>query len=409
MPATYTSERPAFTFTKVETGISIDDHYLARRIPQGTSEPSLFGDLADLNDLIYGHGTPTKLEDWIYTDKPALSLHVVTFTDATIVTLTWSHTLLDAMSRRLLQKAWTAVLEGREEDVPAFQGFDEDPIEKLDGRTPAEGHILYDSIMRGFGFFMFVFYMILETVWWPKQSNRVIFLPDSCVKEMRAQALLELRSNGEADDFVSDGDIIFAWLARTTVKALGTSPSIPVNLNNVMNMRGAVDDVLPPDQVYIGNATMNAQTFITAGELVEQPLSRTALRIRKSLVASRTPENIQAQIALVKQEQRISGRSPLFGPPNQLMLSLSNWSRAGFADQDFSAAVVKQGIPLDERAEKLGRPSFVGATGHENGFSVRNAGPCYGRDARGDWWLGWALRDEAWKVFEEEIGRMRKG
>ncbi|KAI7711144.1 hypothetical protein KC353_g9195 [Hortaea werneckii] len=217
VPAEYTAERPPFSFTRVNTGISIEEHYIARRIPRnssGSQKPVLFEDAAHFSDLIYGPDTPTKLEDWLYTDKPPLSLHIVTFTDATVVGLSWSHTLLDAMGRHLLQRAWTAVLEGREQDVPPFQGYYEDPITPVVDQTPPEQHVLYDQLLSGFGFLVFVMYMILELVWWPKQSSRIILLPGPYVQDLRQQALQDLHANKEENDerepFISEGDIIFA-------------------------------------------------------------------------------------------------------------------------------------------------------------------------------------------------------
>ncbi|KAI7381981.1 hypothetical protein KC328_g11929 [Hortaea werneckii] len=441
VPAEYTAERPPFSFTRVNTGISIEEHYIARRIPRnssGSQKPVLFEDAAHFSILIYSPDTPTKLEDWLYTDKPPLSLHIVTFTDATVVGLSWSHTLLDAMGRHLLQRAWTAVLEGREHDVPPFQGYYEDPITPVVNQTPPEQHVLYDHLLSGFGFFVFVMYMILEFVWWPKQSSRIILLPGPYVQDLRQQALQDLHANKkEGNDervpFVSEGDIIFAWLARKTIQALRPSPTTPVNLTLILNLRGSSSASpifpSPEGEAYIGNAALASITLTTADDLLhDERLSKTAGQIRRDLESQRTRENLQAFLSLHHREVRTKGgHSPLFGPKGQLMLSLSNWHRGQFFEQDFSAAaaaaVKTAGVTKDggesesesrsgrrlqtttttKRAEKIGRPSFVGVTGHENGFQVRNAGPCLGRDAKGDWWVSWALRDEAWGAFERAL------
>ncbi|GAB1735136.1 hypothetical protein NU219Hw_g204t1 [Hortaea werneckii] len=430
VPAEYTAERPPFSFTRVNTGISIEEHYLARRIPRnssGSRKPVLFEDAAHFRELIYSPDTPTKLEDWLYTDLPPLSLHIVTFTDATVVGLSWSHTLLDAMGRHLLQRAWTAVLEGREHDVPRFQGYYEDPIAPqavvVDDQTPPEQSVLYDHLLSGFSFVLFVVYMILEFVWWPKQSSRTILLPGPYIQDLRQRALQDLqeaKQEGKDDDrdpFVSEGDIIFAWLARKTIQALRPSPRTPRKKKKKKKKK--------KEAVYIGNAALASITLTTAGDLLhDKRLSQTAARIRRDLEMQRAPDNIRALLALHRREVYTKGRSspPLFGPADQLMLSLSNWHRGRFFEQDFSAAAAgtegacgdggDSGRSLEptttttttqRRAEKIGRPSFVGVTGHENGFRVRNAGPCLGRDAKGDWWVSWALRDEAWGAFERAV------
>lgn len=71
---------------------------------------------------------PQEIEDYLHTDRPQLSLHVVSFTDATLVSLTWPHTLWDAMGRREFLLAWTAVLAGRTDDVRPAYGADEQPL-----------------------------------------------------------------------------------------------------------------------------------------------------------------------------------------------------------------------------------------------------------------------------------------
>jgi hypothetical protein len=40
-------------------------------------------------------GDPETLEDYLYADRPMLGLRVISFVDATLVTISWSHILLD--------------------------------------------------------------------------------------------------------------------------------------------------------------------------------------------------------------------------------------------------------------------------------------------------------------------------
>ena len=247
------------------------------------------------------------------------------------------------MGRHLLQRARTAVLEGREHDVPPFQGYHEDPITPVVNQTPPEQHVLYDQLLSGFGFFVFVMYMILEFVWWPKQSSRIILLPGAHVQDLRQQALQDLQAKkkeGNDDDdrepFVSEGDIIFAWLARKTIQALRPSPTTPVNLTLILNLRGSssASSIFPhPEgEAYIGNAALASTTLTTADDLLhDERLSKTAAQIRRDLEIQRTRENLQAFLSLHHREVRAKGgHSPLFGPRAQLMLSLSNWHRGRF-------------------------------------------------------------------------------
>ena len=57
-----------------------------------------------------------------------LSLHVTSFTDATLVALSWSHVLMDVMGQRALLHAWSLVLAEKDSEVPKMLGAHEDAV-----------------------------------------------------------------------------------------------------------------------------------------------------------------------------------------------------------------------------------------------------------------------------------------
>lgn len=60
---------------------------------------------AEFGPLVRSADSPRTLADWIYSDRPQLHIHVVRFQDATLVTQTYLHTLMDAVGRSALLKA----------------------------------------------------------------------------------------------------------------------------------------------------------------------------------------------------------------------------------------------------------------------------------------------------------------
>nr|XP_023908598.1 transcriptional regulator sdnM-like [Quercus suber]POF15533.1 hypothetical protein CFP56_48728 [Quercus suber] len=407
IPERYSVDRPGFRYSCINTGISIEDHYIARHLPKAGPDPVVFQNSDRFQSLLKHDHTPTKLEDWIFSDAPPLSLNIVTFTDATLLTLSWSHVFLDAVGRTTLFKAWLAVLDGREADVPPFVGYETDPFDALDGKTAPEKYVFYDAMLTGLSFALFVAYMILEFVFHPKQANRTVFLPAALIQALRSQAMEDLTVNADTDPdsrpFVSEGDVILAWWARVNAVALQLSLAQPINIMNVMNFRGILDDVLPPDQAFIGNATGVIYTQTTVKKLLEEPLGSTAMSIRRSLEQQKTQEQVEAYVSLHKSVMRESGRGPVVGPANQQMITLSNWHRARFFEYDWSSAVVKPGRHLNSRKNKVGRASYIHVHGNENGFSVRNGGGLIGKDAGGNFWMTWAVREEVWPLLEAEI------
>jgi hypothetical protein len=83
--------------TNAQHKTSIADHPLGARIPHATGAPAIFPSPNELSPLLRSANAPKHIDDWIYSDRPQLSIHVITFSDATIITITWLHTLADVM------------------------------------------------------------------------------------------------------------------------------------------------------------------------------------------------------------------------------------------------------------------------------------------------------------------------
>lgn len=56
----------------------------------------------DSVSLMRQDGDPTSIDDWLYSDRPLLGLRIVSFDDATLVTLSWSHVVLDGSESHML-------------------------------------------------------------------------------------------------------------------------------------------------------------------------------------------------------------------------------------------------------------------------------------------------------------------
>ena len=379
------------------------------RLPQDVkiSRPTLHKHESIFESLVTRPDRPKKLKEWTETDHPGLSLHVTSFTDATFVTLSWSHIFFDALGRQSLFQAWLAVLDGREEDVPECIPYEEDPVVGIAGDAKPEDHVLYKYALTGIWALLFVLSFIYELLVHRKDSGRIVRLPGSWVDELREGAMEDLRAKGvpEKDAFLTHGDVLLAFWCKITLSAQHFRPSQPVHVINAMNVRGISENVpLPGKKAYVGNAVLGAVTLTTMSEIDTWSVGEFAGRLRKDLKEQRAPGQIKAIVAWLLRCFNEGKGSPL--PPgswNQSILSWSNWSRAKFYDMDFSSAVVKTGGATHERSTKVGRPSLVLTFGHADGLSVRNGGPLIGQDGRGDWWINWYLRDEAWAEVEKAL------
>jgi hypothetical protein len=388
-------------------------HPVASTIPRPSDlkRPSLFPHAEHFHDLVTRPGHASVFSDWIDSDLPALSVHVVSFDDATLLTISWSHVFLDALGRQSLLQAWTSVLDGREEDVPAFMPFHVDPAHAIARGGDPKKHIMSHYALTGIWFAMFVVGYLYELFVHSAEAGRMICIPGPWVENLREQAIANVLASGYSknDLFLSHGDVLLAWWAKTSTTAQRLGSSQPVNIMNVTNVRGLFPDLLPDKgaaEVYTTNAALTANTFVTCGELKSMSVGALALHVRQDLQTQRTSEQVRHFVAWQLESMKKIGRSPLLGSWNQILLAWSNWHRARLYDVDFSAAVVRPGLPLESRSNKLGQPSFILPNGHANGMSLRNAGPLIGRDANGDWWMQTVLRAGAWARVEEQFKRL---
>ncbi|KAF7590719.1 hypothetical protein BBP40_002510 [Aspergillus hancockii] len=406
VPAHYDDNRPGFSYTVVKHALGINEHPLAARLPQATAQPSLLGEPEDIASVFLAPDCPRRMEDWIYSDRPQLAIDIVSFEDATLLTVTVLHTLMDTMAFASFCKAWTAVLNGQEDQVPTFHVFNEDPLIPLMNRTPAEVYVNAAFFLKGLRLLVFIFYYLFEFIWHRADNYHMICIPGHYVDEMRTQALQELteQNNEQPAPFLSESDVLLAWWFKVMMKALNPSPGRMVSLLNVYDIRSTVLQETPSDNVaFITNAALMSITFLRVRQILHEPVSFVASQIRHSLIQQRTKQQIEAYFASQKSNLMNIGNPPAFATATGMITCCSNWHRARLFEVDFSSAVVASGIPLVSRSNALGRPSCVIPTINSNGISVRNIGPVVGKDAAGNWWLAWRLRASAWSVIEQEL------
>jgi hypothetical protein len=377
---------------------------------QENPKVSVLDGMTKYSPLVRHKTAPTSIADWLETDIPQLVIHTVLFNDATLLTITFQHTLMDAMGLSSFLHAWTAVLSKR--DIPPLLGFDEDIIE-------AHLETTAEKTMAGivFGLISLLLFALVgwwEKIWFPRVEDRVLCIPGEYVRELRDKTLRELdgKTNKDQDrPFVSESDILLAWLATLLVTAHNPNPSTPVQISNIFDIRSIL--ALPSPGVYIGNAIMpscaefHAREFevLDRGPDLDCRLGSVALKIRYALETQRTKEQVLARTALRKKMLREMGCLPLAGHPGQLGISCTNWQRAGFFGVDFGGAVVGGG-----REEEFipCRPSYVNTAGPGplDGNGPRNMVTVTGKDGMGNWWVQIIARVGVWGKIREWTSRM---
>ncbi|TLS21010.1 uncharacterized protein PpBr36_10746 [Pyricularia pennisetigena] len=425
IPAEYSEKRPGVLHSQQIFATSIADHPVLSQIPKGRGEkPVLMQPSWHFRPHMRGPNSPQTYEDWLYADIPQLAVHYVAFKDATIFTLTYLHSWMDGSGLLTLTRAWTAVLRGEDDSLPPFvgYGYDDDPLATLHLQRPGSDYLLAPKALRGWSFFAFVVRQMLERLWWPQEESRIVCIPSSYIKRLADEARARLEASrsapdgagGDAKPFVGESDVLLAWWVMTVVRALKPAPGRTVALINAFDSRGLLAEMglLPrPDAAFFGNAAYGCITLSPARDYLrdgtDAPLTPLAASIRRDMLTQRTVEQVQAQMAALRESLASAGRPPLYGSSNMIFLAYSNMNTFKLYEADFSHAVVAteagDAPKADSKTHRRGAPTWISSTSTETGFSPRNTGLFMGKDKDGYWWLFACLRKGAWKKIEEQL------
>ncbi|CAM1502610.1 Fc.00g073860.m01.CDS01 [Cosmosporella sp. VM-42] len=403
IPEEFTKDRPAISYTHVEHNMKKSDHAIASRLPHPSSRPAVVADPDEFQPLFRCEGGPTKLDDYVNADMPQLGLYILSFTDATIVSLYWPHTLFDAMGKKALLTAWSLTLQGREDEVLPPFGTDSDPFTEL-GKHQTEAHMLSHHRISSFGLIQYGLCHIVEFMW-RSQENRMVCVPGSFVEKLRNEALQELaeETDSSGELFLSEGDVLCAWWTRLAISHLPQDSNMLVVLNNAYSLRPVLEgDLIPEGRAYLSNAIGFINVLLVAKDIVEKPLSYVASRIRKSITQLGTREQVEAFTAMVRESG--SKLPPFFGDSSMHMITFSNWHKARLFELDFSSAIVRDSSGASERRSQSGHPTYI--QNNQFGLTLPNGFPIIGKDTQGNYWLSGYMNKGHWGKIEEILAKL---
>lgn len=384
----------------------IEDHPLAKKLPKATTttDPSVHPGPQDFRVFAAREDAPSTLEDFIYSDLPQLSLHITSFADATLVALSWTHTLMDVMGQKALLHAWSLVLAGRVSEVPALLGAHEDAIRAAAEASsqPREEFILGARKLTGKSMLWFGTRFAWDLLWKPPSETHTMFLPKQFVIGLRQQALADINSeNGEnADAFVSDGDTLTAWVVRAIVFC-APQPR-PVTALHALNMRFRLKALVEASAsgVYVQNMAVAGFTFLPS-EIASGGLGPIALANRRCLQEQSTGSQV---LAFVRELCLPDCGDPsiVCGDPNAILVPFTNWTKAEFSKTvDFSPAVVHGEKSKSLRANPPGFITFHHAQSLRQSFAARNVFVVMGKDCDGNYWMTGTAQPAVWARYPE--------
>ncbi|KJZ71914.1 hypothetical protein HIM_08670 [Hirsutella minnesotensis 3608] len=382
VPRTPRADCPAIGFHHDEFEGPIDSHPLARHFSiQSTEGSQTFRAYPDFRPLVGWPHVPQSVDDLIRREAPQIGLYVTSFTDATLVGVSWMHPSMDGMGMRTLLRNWSLVLNGRENEVADLSCARRDVLESL---LPGDDEKA-ESLIRG---------PAPCTKWWRTTLPRLWWLARAAWKGSSSQPL-----------HVSEANVLAAWLARTLYwtrpqpRAIQILTIIDARFR-LPQLRGRSGDNI------IQNVLMSTHTPLPSGA-VQASLGATALAHRRT-VAELASEPEATQFFRHQFEHVEMTGDADFGirNPPRIPVLYSDMAKSNLLEAvDLAAAVVGGRRDKDQDLHQQGRPRHmvVVALAFPPGIEVAAVGA---KDQQGNRWVtGW-LQPRSWDALRREVDRM---
>ncbi|KAJ6784639.1 hypothetical protein PWT90_04495 [Aphanocladium album] len=408
VPAEYSPKRPAVTFSLRDLHtMPIRDHDLASKLPTPTKETSIQPTPYDLIDLAIREDMPKTIKELVDSDMPQLSLHVVSFQDATLVSLAWPHSVMGAQGFCDLVHAWSLVISGRESDVPPFLGAKDDVLleaENGEAVSNQEEQVVEQDRLTGLGLLAF----ILRLIWNMRKPREVksIFIPKQAVQKLQADCQDEMAQTsdlGVGKTQLVDGTTILAWFTRLAASA--SSDSKPVSVISMSNAARSISSLRPKIGVNIHNMTTYVFSFLP-GKTARGGLGPLVQEHKRQGQQQMTEGQCLGFLRTYRRATQDGGSfRPMYGPSNAQPVVCNDMTIAGpIRSADFGAALL-------EKPEMAG-PGSPGAMTciyyHIIGNKLGAGLDCIyllGKDYGENLWVAASLPAEAWSRVEAALKR----
>ncbi|KAJ2901723.1 uncharacterized protein MKZ38_001533 [Zalerion maritima] len=373
---------------------------------------------------------PTSIADLLNSDEPQISLYVVTFLGATLVSISWSHCTMDGTAFSNLLTSWSAILN----DGKPMEAFPEleDPVKDL-GLKETPDHPLKGALLPFWSALAFVFRSVMDRLSDPGVESRTFFFPGEWVSDLRKQCLDDIiaaglnakigsdsSSSNSKSPFISTNDVLLPYITKnyTTVNL---APKRPVAILSLADIRCRMPSAFSESMAYLSNLLILSPTFTTPEELSSHPLGLQAAKVREALVAQMSDEEtVEGTLYMGRRMHEmlpLQKKAPyktaiVLGSSDTFRTVVTNWDRMSFYDAvDFRSAVVdgcaEDGKEGGKRNEK-GKPVHYFADTLSGGNNPwRHSWVIFGKDPEGDYWASGWLPRKTWETVEKDIRQGR--
>lgn len=423
VPKQFNEEFPAFEY-KHDTQFkdkSLDSHPVGRVFPTPTDQPSIQQLPETLRQFMAPDDHPDTVEGLIETNKSQISLTIVSFKDATLVSVALPHTLGDVVTLVQMIHNVSLVLAGRTKDVPPCLDAHTDALEDVanDASIPLDAGCLMEKKRLGrYGVAKF----IVRQLWERSQRNRqlrMVYIP----KDVYQRLISKVRADAQPSSSESDGDkkqterdakldevdIVTAWLTRI-IASQEVGPR-PVTILSLYNIRYQLKSLLQAKGMFAQIMVSITCATFPGDTAAKNTLAQTAQSYRQQVAEQSTPEQVVAYLRLVRNE--LKGGSPslaVYGEADALLIFCNPLAKLNLVKMArFGPAVISSGT---ETAGAEGRKNPPGTIVCNvfNPLNWKDAGldalfPL-GADHAGGNWIMAKMSPESWDTLAEELKKL---
>lgn len=416
VPKAFDASRPAVRLTKVTIASSINDHQVARNLPHATDGPSIQDLPSSLNALEADEFQPSKLHQIYDTDDPIFSLHITNFEDATLVAMSFPHIIMDGFGSQAILANWTRCLAGKDADVDPVLGTDADALlaaEEACSEAERETWKMGAHCLPTTGFVWTAARLLWDKVKQPPFERKALFLPrrtlDCLVQVTREEAAAKAAKDGITGAFVSEADIVAAFIARAV--ALSDPGLRPVTIIGALNARFRFPELLPKVGTYVQNM-VGATYAIFSARTMQSSVGAIALEHRQSVVEQSSKAQICGLLSRIRADIAANAIPPVFfGSKDSVHIVINNTIKMDLQRMvDFSPAVVRQGEADEKRTNPPGTVKFWYNNWRNSRAPLIGFFYLLGRDfvGKGNYWCTGSLRPSTWKFLEEELASLEQ-
>jgi hypothetical protein len=394
-------------FTQENHDIPMSEHSLASKLPKPNGKITTYPGPKELCSLGLSSKTPRNMDGYVNSDTAQFCLHVHTFTDGTLVSITHSHVSTDLMGLASIFEAWSLVLAGKSENVVPMPGYRQDVFDDMLKSVPEERHVLADRILDRGQFDEWSTRSLSASQQCPDIQSRTLCIPRHALDKMMQEARSHLARNETQNTtpFISEGDVFTAIACQTLAKYQGEGTHHELLTIMAVDPRSRVKSVFSPDVAYVQNSPTNIFYFCRGDEVVDMPTGRLALLVRQAIQTQTTEEQLKIATALSVDSMKAMKMPVIFGSIDMTAQFMSNWTKGNLAEKvDFSPAIEREAAP-ETRRGKRGHPTYYQASdpSHNTVSVISSVFVVVGKDYEGNTWFSNSLPTEMWSHLMEYL------